>query len=69
MPSIAQFLPKGKGELPTWKVHKSRPTRPKSNKMDDYHRSGKGKHTKRGESAARLFKATCLKSDAIREQE
>lgn len=37
--------------------------------MDDYHRSGKGKHTKRGESAARLFKATCLKSDAIREQE
>lgn len=31
-------LPKGEDELSTWKVHKSRPTRSKPDKMDDYNK-------------------------------
>jgi len=33
---LFSFLPNGEGELSTWKVHKSRPTGPKPDKMDDY---------------------------------
>lgn len=48
---LLRFLPNGKGELSTWKVHKSRPTRPKPNKMDDYHRSGgKGQHKQKSKT-------------------
>lgn len=48
---LLRFLPNGKGELSTWKVHKSRPTRPKPNKMDDYHRNrGKGQHKQKSKT-------------------
>lgn len=33
---LFSFLPNGEGEFSTWKVHKSRPTGPKPDKMDDY---------------------------------
>lgn len=32
------FLPNGEDELSTWKVHKSRPTGSKPDKMDDYNK-------------------------------
>lgn len=66
-PSLS-VLPNGKDELSTWKVHKSRPTRPKPNKTGDYHRHGTwgARQTKGGDAAQPDFEAVSLKFDAIR---
>lgn len=44
---LFSFLPNGEGEFSTWKVHKSRPTGPKPDKMDDYNMKTKQNKTKK----------------------
>lgn len=61
---LLRFLPNGKGELSTWKVHKSRPTRPKPDKTDDYHRSG-GRATQTKEQDTGALNAISLQCDAM----
>lgn len=57
---LFSFLPNGEGEFSTWKVHKSRPTGPKPDKMDDYNMKTKQKVKKKlhAEKATQVWQTT-----------